>query len=66
MADNQYVKALDYMRSILDEHRDPHTGRVNMTHLAADACQHLNLWERDGTEVPEWLFELAFDLTEEE
>lgn len=50
------------MSSIVGEHVDPRTGEINLTSLAEDTCEDLNLWEADGCTIPEDLFDLAVEV----
>jgi len=57
-----------YMRGHLESFRDNLTNEINTTLLAEYACEEFNLYEGDdeNDNIPEWLFDLALDVSEEE
>lgn len=64
MSSEEDRKIRTYMRSIVSEHVDPRTGEVNLTELAEDTCNDLNLWVNDE-DIPEDLFEVAFEVADD-
>ena len=59
-----YQQARRYMQSNIEDNLDTLTGEVNATYLAEDAAMHFNLYENDAAAtIPEWLFELAYDIS---
>jgi len=58
------IPVLTYMRTVLEEHRDPQTDEINTTTLAEDAADHLDLMEGADYETPEWVFFAADQLAE--
>jgi hypothetical protein len=52
------IEILNYMQSVLDDHIDPITGKINCTALAEDAFHEL----ADRPEISERYFELAFEV----
>jgi hypothetical protein len=51
------------MRTFIQECRDPLTGEINCTKLAEETARALNLYV--GDDIPEELFDLAVDLSQE-
>jgi hypothetical protein len=49
------------MRNNLADNTDAITGEVNLTSLAEDACEALDLYDPNYT-IPEGLYEIAFDV----
>ncbi len=47
----------------IQDNIDDVTGEIDCTFLAEDAAMHFDLYDANG--VPEWVFELAFDVSEE-
>lgn len=62
----QEAKAVVYMFDSAKEHVDPKTGELRLTSLAEDTCDEFDLYgPAPEFDIPERLFELAFDVLEE-
>ncbi len=48
-----------WMRDQVPQHTDQKTGEINCTELAEAAAEHMDLYEKDGSTIPEWVFEIA-------
>ena len=58
------IKIRQYMRTIVEEHRDITTGEVNTTTLAEDACQHFDDYgPAPEHEIPDKYFEFAYEIS---
>jgi len=53
-------KAMVYMQDIVGERRSALTGEINVTILAEQTCDWLDLWESGA--VPEWVYDMAHDV----
>jgi len=62
MAHAKGYEVRQYMRAVLDDHREAQTGEVAATLLAEDAAAHFDWYERD--DVPEVFFEWAVNIAE--
>jgi len=57
-------KVRRYMLDNFEDNTDDVTGEIDCTFLAEDAAMHFDLYDANG-DIPEWIFELAFDVSEE-
>ncbi len=51
----------DFMESYVEECIDEKTGEVNTTLLAEMAADELNIYEGVDYDIPEWVFDIAFE-----
>lgn len=50
----------------IQDNIDDVTGEIDCTFLVEDAAMHFDLYDYDANgDIPEWVFELAFDVSEE-
>lgn len=54
------------MRTFLEDCRDQKTGEINCTKLAEQAAHALDIYVGKNYDIPEEVFELAFELSEED
>ena len=57
------IKIRQYMRQVLEEHRNPLTNEINCTGLAEDAADEFDLYD-ENDDPRERLFELALEIAE--
>ena len=57
---------LSWMRLHQAEHVDPRTGETNLTTLAEAAADALNLYEKDGSTIPELVFDAACHVADDD
>ena len=53
-----------YMHQIVRDHTDPYTGETNCTAMAEEAAFVFDLLEAENGEIPEWVFDQAFEVSE--
>ena len=59
-------KVRRYMLDNFEDNTDDVTGEIDCTFLAEDAAMHFDLYDYDANgDIPEWVFELAFDVAQE-
>jgi hypothetical protein len=69
MTRNQRNQIRQYMMGVAEEHRDPKTGKINMTQLAEDAANFSPVpfdtlpGCDEYSDIPEAYFELAYEVT---
>ena len=57
------IRIRQYMRQVVEDHRDPLCGEIDITGLAEDAADEFDLYD-ENDEPQERLFDLAFEIYE--